>query len=163
VIRMSTTGAIGTAARERRLATLKRNVAVSLHAMLNAVRAHGLRVSDARRRVLVTLLAAERPLTAEQIACGRDVASVYRNLEALESIGLVQHVHPGHGPGRYVLTCTGGWASCETCGDAVRLDPATVERIRRAVLDATGFDAPFTHFPVVGLCPDCKELCDVPS
>src|SRR4051794_27452044 len=100
------------------------------------MRAHGLRVSTARRRVLIALLAAERPLSADQIAGGRDVASVYRNLEALESIGLVQHVHPGHGRGRYALAAGGGWATCEGCGEAVRLAPAIVARIREAVRDA---------------------------
>jgi Fur family ferric uptake transcriptional regulator len=137
--------------------------AVSLHALLNEVRAHGLRVSGARRHLLAALLDAHGPLTAEQLAAGRDVASVYRNLDALATIGLVQHVHPGHGPGRYVLTGSGGWASCETCGEAVRLDARTIARIREAVLDACGFDAPFTHFPVVGLCPACKEPTDDPS
>jgi Fur family ferric uptake transcriptional regulator len=128
-----------------------------LPALLNTVRAHGLRVSTARRRVLVALLAAEHPLSAEQIAGGSDVASVYRNLETLESIGLVQHVHPGHGPGRYVLGGHGGWASCQACGAAMRLAPAAHARIRAAVREACGFDARFDHFPVVGLCPGCSR------
>jgi Fe2+ or Zn2+ uptake regulation protein len=126
-----------------------------LHALLNTLRAHGLRVSAARRRVLTALLAAERPLSAEQIAAGCDVASVYRNLETLESIGLVEHVHLGHGPGRYALRTRGGWATCEECGEAVRIGPGALAEIRSAVRAACGFDAPFNHFPVVGLCPDC--------
>jgi Fur family ferric uptake transcriptional regulator len=129
---------------------------MSLHALTNSMRAHGLRVSTARRRVLTALLAAEHPLSAGQIAGGRDVASVYRNLETLESIGLVEHVHLGHGPGRYALSARGGWATCERCGEAVRLAPERLARIRAAVRDACGFDARFNHFPVVGLCPDCS-------
>jgi Fur family ferric uptake transcriptional regulator len=121
------------------------------------MRAHGLRVSTARRRVLTALLTAERPLSADQIAGGGDVASVYRNLDALTSIGLVEHVHLGHGPGRYALTARGGWAACERCGEAVRLEHEQLARIREAVRDACGFDAPFNHFPVVGLCPACAE------
>jgi Fur family ferric uptake transcriptional regulator len=121
------------------------------------MRAHGLRVSTARRRVLTALLAADHPLSADQIAGGRDVAAVYRNLETLASIGLVEHVHPGHGPGRYALCGRGGWATCEGCGETLRLDPASLARIRDAVREACGFDAPFNHFPVVGLCPACAE------
>ena len=70
----------------------------------------GLRVSAARRLVLEALFAAERPVTAEEIAAGldgrlpaSDLASVYRNLETLEELGLVRHVHLGHGPGLYAL------------------------------------------------------------
>ena len=32
-----------------------------------------------------------------------DLASVYRNLEQLEELGVVRHVHLGHGPGLYAL------------------------------------------------------------
>ena len=75
-----------------------------------ALRAGGLRVSAARRLVLEALFAAEGPATVEELAAGfggrvppSDVASTYRNLETLEALGLVRHMHLGHGPGRYVL------------------------------------------------------------
>lgn len=125
-------------------------------ALLNTVRAHGLRVSSARRCVLESLLAAERPLTAEEIAGGADLASVYRNLETLEAIGIVRHVHLGHGPGRYVLRArSGGWATCARCGESTLLEPEALQRIRAVVLDTTGFDAGFGHFPIVGTCTSC--------
>ena len=131
--------------------------AASLPTVLNTMRSHGLRVSAARRLVLEALLAADRPRTAEEIAGGRmDVASVYRNLETLEAIGIVRHVHLGHGPGRYALSGrSDGWATCEACGRSTPLAPAALARIRIAVREAAGFDAPFTHFPIVGRCPDC--------
>ena len=126
----------------------------SLHTLTNAMRAHGLRVSTARRRVLAALLAAERPLSAEQIAGDRDLASVYRNLETLAAIGLVQHVQTGHGPGRYALASRdGGWAACRSCGDAVRLAPRALAQIRAAC----GFE---TLVSVVGVCPGCKGAAE---
>jgi Fur family ferric uptake transcriptional regulator len=128
-------------------------------ALLNTVRSHGLRVSTARRCVLDALLAAERPLTAEEIAGDADVASVYRNLETLEAIGIVRHVHLGHGPGRYALSArSGGWATCEGCGDSTLLDPAAMHEIRRVILETAGFDAGFGHFPIVGTCAACQSV-----
>src|ERR1700742_439283 len=125
-------------------------------ALLNTVRSHGMRVSSARRHVLDALLRADQPLTAEEIAGEADLASVYRNLDALEEIGVVRHVHLGHGPGRYALAVrSGGWASCEACGRSTALDPDALARIRAVVLDASGFDAGFGHFPIVGRCPEC--------
>jgi Fur family transcriptional regulator, ferric uptake regulator len=124
--------------------------------LLNTMRAHGLRVSTARRNILGALLAAERPLTAEEIAGRGDVASVYRNLETLEAIGIVRHVHLGHGPGRYALSArSGGWATCETCGRSTLITPPALERIRAVVREAAGFDAGFGHFPIVGRCQEC--------
>src|SRR5947209_3574477 len=79
-----------------------------LEAAVDELRAHGLRVSASRRLVLGALYAAGRPATAEEIATGMygrlpccDLASVYRNLETLEELGLVRHMHLGHGPGLY--------------------------------------------------------------
>jgi Fur family transcriptional regulator, ferric uptake regulator len=130
----------------------------SLAALLNTVRAHGLRVSIARRLVLEALLAAERPLTAEELAGGgADLASVYRNLEALEAIGVVRHVHLGRA-GRYELRGrTAAWATCEACGRSTPLSAGALARIRAVVGDACGFDASFGHFPIVGRCPDCRS------
>ena len=130
---------------------------MSLPTLLNTVRSHGMRVSTARRSVLAALLAAGEPLTAEQLAGGADLASTYRNLETLESIGIVRHVHLGHGPGRFELTGRNhGWATCEGCGRSTPLPSPALQAIRLAAREAAGFEPAFTHFPLVGLCGDCR-------
>src|SRR3954451_10314514 len=129
---------------------------MSLPTLLNTVRSHGMRVSTARREVLEALMAAGEPLTAEELARDADLASTYRNLETLESIGIVRHVHLGHGPGRYELSDrSAGWATCESCGRSTPLPSPALQAIRLAVREAAGFEAAFTHFPLVGRCPEC--------
>jgi Fur family ferric uptake transcriptional regulator len=103
------------------------------------------------------------PLSAEQIAEGfgelpaSDLASVYRNLETLERLGLVQHVHLGHGAGRYVRAGREReYLVCERCGVQRPVAPEQLDGVRRAVREATGFEARFSHFPIVGLCGDCS-------
>jgi Fur family ferric uptake transcriptional regulator len=127
-----------------------------------ALRARGLRVSVARRVVLEALYATDQPLSAEQIAEGfgelpaSDLASVYRNLETLERLGLVQHVHLGHGAGRYVRAGREReYLVCERCGANHAVPPEQLDAVRQAVERATGFRARFSHFPIVGLCRDC--------
>jgi Fur family ferric uptake transcriptional regulator len=130
---------------------------MSLPTLLNTVRSHGMRVSTARRSVLETLLAADEPLTAEELAGDADLASTYRNLETLEAIGIVNHVHLGHGPGRYELSGRSpGWTTCEACGRSTPLPSPALQAIRLAVREAAGFEAAFTHFPLVGRCRDCS-------
>ena len=146
--------------------------APTLEAAMSAVRARGLRLSSARRLVLEALFAADEPVAAERIASGLEghlpvaeilepdlLASVYRNLETLETLGLVRHVHMGHGPGRYALTeaRTREYVSCERCGAYVTLAPDALHAVRDAVREACGYTARFTHFPVVGLCPACAS------
>jgi Fur family ferric uptake transcriptional regulator len=138
--------------------------APDLDSAIAALRSRGLRVSSARRLVLEALYQSETPISAEQIADGlsgrlprSDLASVYRNLETLEAIGIVRHVHLGHGPGRYALSArSGGWATCEVCKRSTALTPAALDRIRDAVREAAGYDAGFSHFPIVGRCTDCR-------
>lgn len=147
-------------------AHLGRSVEVAdLDDAVEVLRELGLRVSAARRLLLEALFAAEGPLTAEQIAKGvvgrvpeSDLTSVYRNLETLEELGVVRHMHLGHGPGLYELAGAGHeYLVCERC-DAVRtVDSSEVETARKAIKEATGFAARFDHFPIFGLCPDCQR------
>jgi len=126
---------------------------------LSAMRERGLRVSTARRLVLEALFAADVPLSAEHLAheLSLDVASVYRNLETLEHHGLAQHVHLGHGPGLYVLVGRGAreYLSCERCGAVRALAPEQLDSVRAQIRELFGYEARFTHFPIVGLCEAC--------
>jgi len=134
--------------------------------VLNALRSSGLRVSTARRVVVHTLFAARRPVGAEEIAAGLDglepqldVASVYRNLETLERLGVVRHLHVGHGPGRYVLAGSGEreYLACDRCGQLVEADPGELDGVRTEIRERFGHEVRFTHFPIIGLCAGCSE------
>jgi Fur family ferric uptake transcriptional regulator len=138
----------------------------SLAAAVGTLRAHGLRISSARRLVLEALFAADGAVTAEEVAGGlggrlpaSDLASVYRNLDTLETLGFVRHVHLGHGPGLYALAGhhDAGYAACERCGRHVALDGDALADIADAVHAACGFAPALAHFPIVGLCPECAR------
>jgi Fur family ferric uptake transcriptional regulator len=130
-----------------------------------ALRERGVRVTSARRLVLEALFAADRPVSAEQIASGdgvlppSDLASVYRNLEALERLGLVRHVHFGHGPGLYAHAGLGDreYLVCERCGDIQSLSAAELDELRSLIRERFRFDARFSHFPIAGLCARCVD------
>jgi Fur family transcriptional regulator, ferric uptake regulator len=131
--------------------------AATVLAAVTRLRAHGLRVSAARRQVIEALFAADGPATAEEIARDGDLASVYRNLDTLEEIGLVRHFHVGHGPGLYALTGRAGpgYAACEQCGSHRAIPHDVLERVIASVREAIGYETRLSHFPIVGRCPDC--------
>lgn len=132
----------------------------------DALRATGHRMTAARRAVLDALLAAGEPVSAQAIADGlggrvprTDAASAYRNLETLEALGVVRHVHVGHGGGLYALDRDDvEYLVCERCERVVPLAPAALEEARAAIRTATGFQARFGHFPVHGLCAGCAAV-----
>jgi len=136
-----------------------------------ALRRRGLRLSAARRVVLTALFAAGRPVSAEEIAAGAggvvppsDLASVYRNLETLEALGLVRHMHLGHGPGRYAPAARQhDLAACERCGACAVLPPETADALRAVVRAAVGFEPRFHHTPLAGLCAACAARRPAPQ
>jgi Fur family transcriptional regulator, ferric uptake regulator len=140
--------------------------AASVPAAITTLRVRGLRVSSARRLVIEALFAAEGPVGAEAIAGGlggrlpgSDLASVYRNLDTLEQIGMVRHFHLPSGPGLYALAGRheAGYVSCERCGRHRALDSDAVARVAAALREACGYEAHLSHFPIVGTCPDCDH------
>ena len=140
--------------------------APSVEGAVELLRRRGLRVSSARRLVIEALYAAERPLTADEIAAGlegwlpsSDLASVYRNLDTLEELGLVRHFHAGHGAGRYALAAAGDveFVSCERCGAFASVPAARLDRARALIQRETGYRARFSHFPLVGTCAGCLD------
>jgi len=103
-------------------------------------------------------------MSAEQIAEGiggrvpaSDISSVYRNLQALEDVGIVRHVHLGHGPGLHTLVLSGEreYLTCERCADHRAVPPEQLDRVRELIARQFGYHAGFTHFPIVGLCAAC--------
>jgi Fe2+ or Zn2+ uptake regulation protein len=133
---------------------------------VDALRARGLRVSAARRLVLEALYGAPAPLSAEEIASGvagrlprSDLASVYRNLETLEGVGLVRHFHLGHGPGLYAPAGVGEreYLVCDSCRAVTAVDAEEMEPVRALINERFGYEARFSHFPILGLCANCAR------
>jgi len=140
--------------------------APDLESAIDALRAGGLRVSAARRLVLEALYGAPGPITADQIADGlagrlprSDLASVYRNLETLEEVGLVRHFHLGHGPGLYAPSGVGEreYLVCDSCSTVTAVDAEDMEPVRALIEERFGYEARFSHFPILGLCAECAR------
>ncbi len=133
---------------------------------IEALRAKGMRISSARRLVLEALYAADAPITAERVADGlagrlprSDLASVYRNLETLEQVGLVRHSHFGHGPGLYMPTGVQEreYLVCDSCNAVKAVEPSDMDGVRALIHEQFGYEARFSHFPILGLCADCAR------
>lgn len=130
------------------------------------LRARGLRVSTSRRIVLEALFAAREPVSAERIAAGlggrfssQDVASVYRNLQRFQALGLVRHLHLPHGAGLYVLAVgpPREYLVCDRCDAVTSVDPEELDAIRGEIRHSFGYAVRFSHSPIVGVCTRCAE------
>ena len=140
-----------------------------LERALQQLRARGGRVTSARRAVLSALLDHQEHASAEGLAevvhaSHPDVhlSTVYRTLDAFEQLGVVTHVHLGHGRAIYHLTDEiHHHAVCEQCGTVVQLPLALFAQLHHRLLDEFGFDVDAHHFALVGRCARC--LADPPA
>jgi len=133
--------------------------------ILATLRAAGHRVSAPAARVLDVLFAAGEPVSADDIAAADtslERTSVYRNLERFEALGVVSHVHVGHGPGLYALArgADQEYLCCDRCGRVTTVDPAALDGVRETLRADLGHVARFSHFPIHGLCADCAAATE---
>lgn len=134
-------------------------------AALELLRANGGRVTVSRRLLLECLYAGNGHRTAEELvkevrasAPDAHLSTIYRNLEELERLGVIEHAHLGHGPANYHLTVSGhGHLVCERCGTAEEAPESFFEDLARQARHASGFSIRPHHFAVVGLCRNCAE------
>ena len=132
--------------------------------LLATLRARGVRITSARRAVLVALAATDGHVTAEDIATTVQQSSpevhlstVYRTLESLEGLGVVDHVHLGHGRAVYHLAENRHHhLVCESCNAVVHLPRDVYDELAQAIEQRYRFALRQHHFALIGLCEDCR-------
>ena len=131
--------------------------------VLADLRGRGARVTTARRAVLGALLDASGHATAEDLAAAVQaehpeihLSTVYRTLDAFEQLGVVAHVHLGHGRATYHLAeDLHHHAVCDQCGMVLQLPLSLFRGVAGHLLEEHGFVAEPHHFAVVGRCQAC--------
>ena len=88
---------------------------------------------------------------------GINLSTVYRNLETLENVGLVQHTHLGHGGATYYAAeeLTHLHLVCENCGSVGDAPIEAAANFVNTLSDDYGFKTDVTHFAIYGTCADC--------
>lgn len=89
------------------------------------------------------------------------LTTVYRSLESLVEIGLVQAVDLGDGEKRYEVVEPGEHHHhliCESCNSSVHLDQCVVEDLEKSIKSKYGFVISSHVLEVFGLCRDCARL-----
>jgi len=127
------------------------------------LREKGLRLTPQRELVLAAVRELGHP-TPEDVADrvrlthpGINLSTVYRNLETLENVGLVQHSHLGHGGVRYHASDEEihTHLNCENCGLIIEVPIAATAVLTQALYDDYGFHTDIAHLAISGRCESC--------
>lgn len=97
-------------------------------------------------------------LRTEESTKAPGLTTVYRSLESLVSLGLVQAVDLGDGERRYEVVEPGEHHHhlvCRSCSRSTHLDSCLIEDIEKAISDKYEFAIESHVFEVFGLCREC--------
>jgi Fur family transcriptional regulator, ferric uptake regulator len=127
------------------------------------LRARGYRVTPQRQLVLeaVTKLRHGTPeeicAEVQRTARAVNISTVYRTLELLEDLGLVQHTHLGHGPLTYHLAAEADHVHlvCRECGSVQDVAPAVADGLVEVLRAQNSFETDVHHLTVYGRCRAC--------
>jgi Fur family ferric uptake transcriptional regulator len=133
--------------------------------VLGLLRANGGRVTDARRAILRALIDHGPHPTAEQLTAHVQArhpdtheSTIYRFLDDLERLGVVDHVHLGHGPAVYHFADdTHHHLVCDVCGLVVEVPDRALDGLRRRLRAHFDFEMEPRHFAVPGRCKECAD------
>ena len=138
---------------------------MSTEQWLSQLHKNGYRLTDARRAVVETVGTSARALTPLEVydvarkryrALGR--VTVYRTLEKLEELHLIQRVHQPMGCQAFISAGDGHQhlLLCERCGQVEFFEGDDLEPLTRSIADKTGYQINEHWLQLFGLCAGCR-------
>lgn len=136
---------------------------------VQALRAQGYRITPQRLQILQVMISCSDYPTAEDIHAAivpqqpsLDIATVYRTLQWLQSVGLVAPIEVGDGRLRYEYHPHGNahhHLVCQECGTSIQIPPEAVMALRDEVRQRYNFTLE-DHLVLPGRCGGCQDQDD---
>jgi Fe2+ or Zn2+ uptake regulation protein len=125
----------------------------------------GRRRTAPRQAIVECLVNAGGHVTADEVAAqvqsrfpSVNISTVYRTLDALEEIGVIDHVHLGHSRAVYHLVEEDHQhLVCESCEAVEELPASRLKPLIASIERDFGFEVDRRHFAIVGRCRRCRK------
>ncbi len=133
---------------------------------MNALQAHGYRQTRARRAIVQTMLDNPRGMEPLEIyslgqnACRNlGMVTVYRTLEKLNELDLIERVHQPQGCNLYIRASVGHQhlLVCQKCGRVAYFEGDDLSHLISSVEQRSGYDIKSHWLQLFGLCPECRQ------
>ena len=132
---------------------------------IQLLRQQGYRLTPQRLQVLQVIKTHCQHVTAEEIHAAivpqqpfLDIATVYRTLQWLQSVGLVAPIDEGDGKLRYEYHPLGDHHHhlvCQRCNQQIQIPDAFFEPLKSAICQHYGFTLNIDHLALPGVCKAC--------
>ncbi len=134
---------------------------------LKTLKEDGCRITSPRRAIIEVLINSPRALQPAEVYdlckqkhAGIGLVTVYRTLERLESLGLVQRVHRDDGCHLLMPAADGHehYLVCTTCGRTILFEGDDLAPLFTKVESCTGYLVSEHWLQLFGTCPDCQGI-----
>lgn len=134
--------------------------------VLGQLRASGYRATGPRQAVIDIVTSARRALSPTEIHAqarkrypSLGLVTVYRTLEKLEALGLVQRVHHPHGCQSFLPASHGHehLLLCQKCGSAETFSGDNLDPLIHKIAERTGYRIDQHWLQLFGLCAKCQK------
>ena len=138
---------------------------MAIKSWLTQLQDNGYRLTGARQAVVEIIAASQRALTPVEVYdAARDqypalgLVTVYRTLEKLEELGLIQRVHQPKGCQAFITAGKGHQhlLLCNKCGRTILFDGDDIDQFIKSVAKKTGYRITEHWLQLFGLCENCK-------
>jgi Fur family ferric uptake transcriptional regulator len=128
---------------------------------------NGYRLTDARRAVVETVEKSARALTPMDVynAARRKyralgLVTVYRTLEKLEELHLIQRVHQPHGCQAFISAGQGHQhlLLCQNCGKVEFFDGDDLDTLTKSIAKKSGYQIKEHWLQLFGVCANCRTI-----
>jgi Fur family ferric uptake transcriptional regulator len=128
---------------------------------------NGYRLTDARRAVVETVEKSARALTPIDVykAARRKyralgLVTVYRTLEKLEELHLIQRVHQPHGCQAFISAGQGHQhlLLCQNCGQVEFFDGDDLDTLTKSIAKKSGYQIKEHWLQLFGVCANCRTI-----
>lgn len=132
---------------------------------LTQLQENGCRITGARRAVVETVQNSMRALTpvevfdmARQKYRALGLVSVYRTLEKLEELHLIQRVHQPQGCQAFISASHGHehLLLCQNCGQVTFFEGDDLDALIKRISEKTGYQIQEHWLQLFGLCQACQ-------
>jgi Fe2+ or Zn2+ uptake regulation protein len=133
---------------------------------LASLQESGYRITGPRRSIVEIMATNQRALSPIEIFDlgrrdypGLGLVTVYRTLEKMEELGLVQRVHQEGGCHMYLRAASGHehLLVCTSCGQMRYFEGDELSPLIESVSKSTGFRVVDHWLQLSGLCPTCRK------
>jgi Fur family transcriptional regulator, ferric uptake regulator len=124
------------------------------------------KITGPRQAILKILHEQSHPMSNKEVFAAMskdcDLATVYRSMHLLESMGMVKRFDLGDGVARYELLGEGDDGHhhhlvCVHCSEVVEIEECLMREMEEQIATHNGFKAVTHRLEFFGICPSCQK------